>query len=481
MKLIYKILIVHFFIIFLVGAATSSLPSDMIENLMWGRSLGFASDKHPPFFGWQSYITVKLFAGNLTFYHILTPLNQIIFLFFLYLLAKEILKDEKKAIACVVLLQSVVFHSFYYKFNANTANLAFFGAIYYVFYKTLKERKYHLYPILATLCAVIMLIKYSGILLIGTIGLITLITKEGRESLKSPFLFIGIVVFFAILTPYILHLLKQESNGAISYLMEQSEGYKWFTLPRFIGLQLLPFLPLLIGFFSVLKGRIKRSVNFEYIFLMVGFLTPLTLTAGYILVKQASVGFFWLSMFYGLTPIVLLYFYKVKKDFLKTLYKIIYPIFAVMFIVYFTANIFNAEDDTKQVEEFVKNIRKEDQITSDYYICNDSRRMCGMVILYGTDYSTSVMHLSKWKDGFQYFKEEKEKPNDMIIIGDRYKIDLEGYTLKTHIKEIPKYYKFEFVERFFSNPPIFLRKYIAKLPKPVIVILIITAKKINYE
>ena len=283
------------------------------------------------------------------------------------------------------------------------------------------------------------------------------------------------------MTPYILHLFKQESNGAISYLIEQSEGYKWFTLPRFIGLQLLPFLPLFIAFFTVLTRKIKRSVNFEYIFLTVGFITPLALTAGYILVKQASVGFFWLSMFYGLTPIVLLYFYEVKKQFLKTICKIIYPIFTLMFMVYFTANIFNAEDDTKQIEEFVKKVRLEDEIISDYYICNDSRRMCGTVVLYGTNYSESVMHLSKWKDGFQYLKEEKKKPNDLIIVGDRDTIDLEGYLLKMHVKEIPKYYKFGFVERFFSNPPIFLRKYIAKLPKPVIVVIIITAKKINYE
>lgn len=479
MKPIYKILTLHFFIIFLLGAISYSLPSDMIENLIWGRTLNFASDKHPPFLGWQSYLAVKLFGGNLMFYHILTPINQVIFLFFLYLIAVEILKNEEKAIACVVLLQSVVFHSFYYKFNANTANLAFFGAIYYTFYKMLKEGKYYLYPVIGALCAVIMLIKYSGILLIGTIGVITLITPEGRKSLKSPYLFLGIAIFIAMLTPYVLNLFAKGGDSAISYLLEQSESErsKLIRLPRFILLQALPFLPMLIAFFAIKTKRLKQSINFDYIFLTVGFALPLLLTIGYILVKQADVGFFWLSMYYGLSAILLFYFYDVKAGFLNKVYKIIYPIFAIMFVIYFITNVFNAEDDNKKIASFLEEVRKEEGITSDYYICMDSRRMCGIVILYGTDYSTSVMHISKWKTGLQFFEEEAQKPSNFIIIGGSPDLKIEGYTLKYHHKLIYQYYKFDFVEKFFSSNSFLSTKIMSKLGKPLMLVAFTTAKK----
>lgn len=453
MKKIYTILTIHFFLIFILGVASISLPSDMIENLMWGRGFGFISDKHPPFFGWQSYFTFILFGGSFTMYHILTPLNQILFLFFLYLLAKDIFKNEEKALTCIVLLQSVVFHSFYYKFNANTANLAFFGAIYYTYYKMIKEEKYHLYPVIGALCAIIMLIKYSGILLIGTLGVITLITKEGRKSLKSPYLFLGIIIFISIITPYVLHLINQGNDGAIHYLIKQSINnmHILFRFPMFIMLQTSTFIPMLIAFFIIKKNKINRKKNFEYLFLTLGFFIPIVLTLGYIIIKDAKVGFYWLSMYYGLSALLLLYFYNVKAMFLQTTKKIIYPIFGLMYCIYFFANLLNPEDNTKEFAKFLQEVREENNIQSDYYICNDSRRMCGIFILYGTDYTKSYIYISEWQTGFEKFKQEELKPNDLIIIGSQIPINIDGYELKTYKKTISKIHKFQIGEAIMSH------------------------------
>jgi 4-amino-4-deoxy-L-arabinose transferase-like glycosyltransferase len=486
---ILLILSVQFLLIFILSSTTTSFSSDMIENLLWGKELAFAYDKHPPFFAWTSYLTVKLFGGNLLFYHILTPLNQVALLWFIYLLGKKIFNPEK-ALLAVVLAQGIIFHVFYYKFNGNTANLGFFGAIYFVFYKIIKEENYKLFPILGALCGIIMLTKYSAILLIGILGAIGIFTKEGRKAMKSLYLIPAILIFFIIIAPNLYEVFVLKNDGAIRYLTTQSleSNRPWYEEIRFLLKLVVFLLPMILTFIVVKKSvRKKFQTNFLKklkddldlkILLSFGF-APFVIVLFYIIIFKASVGAFWLAMFCGPISLLLLYLFEVKKNALQIGIKIIYSINCFLFLIYFIASLGNPEDDAKGIGKFVKEVlqmhSKEVEIKD--FICNDDRRFCGTAVIYGTDYSKINMRINRWENPFEAFNEREEKPEIVIVIGEDDKIDLPDYTLAKYKKTFPKYHKIKFFEKLFINPPKFLEKEFQKMEKPIEIILTVGIKK----
>jgi hypothetical protein len=447
---LYLILLIHFMLVFILGASSTTLPNDMIENLIWGRNLDFSSDKHPPFFGWESYLWVKLFGGNLLAYHLLSPLHQVVMLFFVYLLANKIFSSKDKALLAVILTQGIFIFILQPKFNANTANYGFFSAIYYYFYVALKERKYHFLVVVGMLSAIIMLIKYSGILLIASLGLIFLITPEGRSSFKSPFLYIGILIFGLILSPYILHTLNNQSS--LNYLAAQSEGRSLaMTVIKIFFTAITLCLPLLIAFFRIKKSFTPQPKNFDTVFLLISNILPFVLTVAYVLVgylfiKKSSVGFFWLIMFYSLFGICLIYFWDVKKDALKIAFKTIYPLILFLYTGPLIANIVRLEYDTKSIHEFIKKVNTEN---IQDFICNDGRSKCGHIILYGNGIDFGKMEISLFENPFKTINNKTEKPSKVIIIGEDFPINLPDYTITTYKADIPGIFKFWLAEKIY--------------------------------
>ena len=437
------ILLAHFVLIFVLSASSISLPTDMIENLIWGKTLDFASDKHPPFFGWESYLTFKLFGGNLLFYHILTPLHQVFLLLFVYLLADRILKSPYKALVAVILAQGIIFHTFYYRFNANTANYGFFTAIYYYFYLALKEQKYKFFIIVGALSGITVLIKYSAIIMIGSLGLILLITKEGRRAFKSPFLYLGLVAFCLVLYKYVNHafLSDYSKDGGLQYFAEQSLNaeMRWFEIPRMIITPIIASIPALIVFFQIKTYFIRRAKNFDKTFLLITSLSPFIGTLLFAIFTKSQVGFYWLCMFYSLFPILALYFWEIKQNKIKMIAKIMYSILFVIYAVYFGGNVINQKEDTKAIGSFVKEITK-DEIN--YVICNDTRRICGTVALYGMDFENVIMPISRWKNPFDEVNNSNNKPSKILVIGTDEKLNLPDYKTEIITKSFPKYYTF---------------------------------------
>lgn len=476
------ILTLHFFLVFLLSSSMISLPSDMIESLLWGRTLDFSSDKHPPFYSWVHFLAVKAFGGNLVATHILTPLSQVIMLLFVFLLGEKIFKSKEKALLGVVLCQGIIVHVFYYLFNANTANFAFFGAIYFIFYKIVKQRKYILLPLLGFLCGVILLIKYSGIILIFLLGLTILLTKEGRRVLGSFYFFIAIFVFCLVLTPYVLSLFSDPHNETIIYLLHQSIGSeaRFYEVPRLLFMPIVYSIPLLIAFFFIKKKNafIKREFNFTSTFLVLNVFGPIVISLLYILFKKAQIGALWLSMFYILFPIALLYFFEVKDGALKVAMKIVYSIMLTIYCFYLIVLLFSPEDDTKAISQFYKEVEEQNfhgEKVNDF-ICNAHRRMCGTVVLYSTDYEKIHMPLTRFANPFSIFdlenKQAGKRPEKLIVIGDSFPISLPGYNLTYYERSFPVYYKFKFLYKVIPKLPEPFKKRMERYGEPVRIVLI---------
>jgi 4-amino-4-deoxy-L-arabinose transferase-like glycosyltransferase len=469
-KTLWLILIIQLVLTYFVNLATFTFGGDMIENILWGRTLDFSSDKHPPFFGWEAFLSVKFAGGSFWFYKMLTPIHQAFLFLFTFLLAKEIFNSEKKALLCVIFSAGIIVHLFYFKFNANSANYGFFGAIYYLFYLACFKQKKWLFIVVGFLCAITMLIKYSAIIMIGCLWLTIFATKEGREMFKSPFLYLGILVFLGTLTPYILSILQTENYGAFGYLSENSLSMKmrWYEVPKLVLLSIAFCIPFLIAFFKVKEGVFIKSKinNFTGIFLLINAFLPFLLTIFYIIFTNSQVGSFWLCMFFSLFPIMAVYFFEIKENAIKLSAKIIFPLMFLIYLVHLISQILASEYDVEGIGKFTK--EKTEGI--DYFICNEERRVCGMALIYGTDYENTKMTISKWQNPFEEVNKMKEKPSKIAIIGDGEEITLEGYYFEKYEQEFPQYFKFRFIAE---------NKILAKRQKSTkIIITIATLNKI---
>jgi 4-amino-4-deoxy-L-arabinose transferase-like glycosyltransferase len=432
-KILLIILFLHFLGILMLSSSYSPLKTDMIENLLWGRNLNFVNEKHPPFFGWESYLTVKLFGYNLFFYHILTPIHQTILFYFTFLLAKRILNSNIKALITVVLSQGILFHTFYYVFNANTANYGFFTAIYYFLYIALKDKNYKLFIPISILSAIVIMIKYSAVLLFTTIAITILATQEGRKALKSSFLYFGIFLFFVILSPYLLHLLGSEFGGdGFKYLYKQSlqNKMRWFEIPRFLLGPLIFSSPMLIAFFKIKKSFIKNSLNFNAAFLLINAIMPFLVTFIILIFMKAQIEFYWLSMFYSLIPICLLYFWEIKDDAFKVSAKIIYPIILVIWFLYILIQLIVPKENIKEIAQFTQDVTKNN---IDNFICNDSKKNCGFILIYGAKFDNKINY-----QPIKYYS--KLDMNKALIIGEIDELDLSNYNTKSFTKTILQYY-----------------------------------------
>lgn len=455
------ILIAHFLLIFLLSASRQTLGADMLENLMWGKTFSLYYDKHPPFFAWESYITVRLFGGNLFFYHILGPLNQTLMGWFIFLLARKMLGPEK-ALLAIILFQGIIFHVFYYKFNANTANYGFFGAIYLIFYTILKERKYYLYPLLGILCGIIMLIKYSGLLLIGSLGVVLLVTKEGRECFSSFYFYLSIFVFLLVISSHVYALWNASKVGSflhpLLYFKYQSftGERRIYEIPRFILMNVVFALPFIFSCYGIKKRRINTVYNLESAFLAIGVFLPFIYTLIFMIISRAQVGVYWMSMYFSLFPIAFLYFLSIKENSFKIAGYIIYSFILVYYSIALLIAWLTPEDNLKEIAAFVKEVNK-DEITD--FICNDTRSKCGLALIYGSDYTKVNMELSYFKNPVVASRINK----NILIIGTDHTIELPGYSLQSYEKSFTPVWKLINGEKLFPN-----NKFVKeKLMKPL--------------
>jgi 4-amino-4-deoxy-L-arabinose transferase-like glycosyltransferase len=472
-KIVLVILFFHFLFIFLLSSTAIGLPSDMLENLVWGRDFTFTYDKHPPLFAWESHYWVKLFNGSLLFYRALSPLNTVIMLWCVFVLNKKIFGEEK-ALLALILSQGIIFYAFYYKFNANTANYWLFGIFYLVFYNIVKERKYFLYPLLGFVEALIMLTKYSGIMAIGLTGIVTLITSEGRKSMKSFWFYSAILTFIITLIPHLYSLV--EEPGAINYMILQSDNVSRTRLAeffRFISLQILFLLPFLITCIAIGKNFSSTEKKFNFYFLTLCGVFPVIIIGIYILLTGASVGSFWLSMYYILTPTLFLYLFKIRKNSMSVATKIILPIWIIVFIACLIGALANWERDIPSIVSFVEEVESKHGKINEF-ICNDKRNMCGTILLNSKDTYQKKLQMNMWgnKDIFQ-----NTSSKIIMIIGEREKINLPLYNLYRYDKKFSKFLKYKIFENFYNNPPSFLISELSPMKEDEDLVLTVAVRK----
>jgi 4-amino-4-deoxy-L-arabinose transferase-like glycosyltransferase len=208
------IILATFFLLHLLcwvlGADLShtQLRYDMAENYAWGQEMQLGYYKHPPLFAWVSYIWLSIFGTTHFAYFLLSQVNIIVAMVFIFLLSRKFV-GENKAVFAVLLLELIIFYNLKaIRFNANTILIPLFPAISFFFVKSLQENRTNDWLLFGFTAALGMLSKYATVCLIFTFILYAL--HKRRDIFANPRVYFAILVFLATVSPHIYWLFQTD-------------------------------------------------------------------------------------------------------------------------------------------------------------------------------------------------------------------------------------------------------------------------------
>lgn len=174
----------------------NALPYDMVENLHWGKELQLGYFKHPPLFAWISFFFYKICFSCPESLYILTQLNLLLGLFFVYKTSSLVLENESRALASSLVFMASVCAVFgNEKFNANTILMSLYPMMFFFFIRMIKFRKKTDAVALGIVSALAVVGKYIALGYLGCMGIFMLLNRSCRELFKTSLPYIAVVTF----------------------------------------------------------------------------------------------------------------------------------------------------------------------------------------------------------------------------------------------------------------------------------------------
>ncbi len=220
------------------------IPFDMVENLYWGKEWQLGYEKHPPLFAWISQVFFKLSFSVPESLYILTQLNLLTGLLFIFKISQLIYNDKTKSYAAVfIFMSSAAAILGNEKFNATTILFSLLPAVFYYFLKMVKFGRKKDAVLVGLLASLAFIGKYISLLFFGCMGLFLLINSNGRKLFKTPLPYIAIAIFLLGISWHIYWILCNDFV-TVQYALEKS------ALAKKTPLFALKFL-LMMGFFFI--------------------------------------------------------------------------------------------------------------------------------------------------------------------------------------------------------------------------------------
>jgi len=219
------------------------IPFDMVENLYWGKEWQLGYEKHPPLFAWISQAFFKLSFSIPESLYVLTQLNLLLGLFFIFKISQLIYNDRTKSYASVfIFMSSAAAILGNEKFNATTILFSLLPAAFYYFLKMMKFGRKRDAVLLGIFAAMAFIGKYISLLFFGCMGLFLLINSDCRKMLRTSLPYIAIVTFLIGISWHIYWICSNDFV-TIQYALEKSALAK--KSPMFA----MKFLLMMIFFF----------------------------------------------------------------------------------------------------------------------------------------------------------------------------------------------------------------------------------------
>ncbi|CAO5677970.1 MAG: hypothetical protein HEEMFOPI_01206 [Holosporales bacterium] len=420
------------------------IGDDMAEHFYWGQEFQLGYYKHPPFSAWLVGIWFKIFPTNHFFYFLFCQLNIVVGFIFIYKLAKEILKDEKKAFIATSILEFVSFYSYkqiFFRdmgcFNHDYILLSVWPICAYYFYLSLKEDHLKNWILVGLFAGISMLSKYFSVIFLVSLFLIFVINFK-RETLKKIFSFkiiLSITIFLLLLSPHVYWLFEHDFVSFKHIEKSYQEGNAFKSILEYTIKQFLVFLQLIVVAKYVLKINLKKVFDYKIEdfndrFIWIGlFSTSFILILLAFLKGYKIMGYFGTATWY-LSGIFLL---RNARDFKISLFKKILVSYFLFFIALsLFIKIFHVHIRPQKyfyypihkIAPYIEKIVHDENRIKINYVTGD-RFISWMYSFYSTDHP-SVLHKFDYKKSL-WLKEKSIKEKGVLVICCDLPVDMNKY------------------------------------------------------
>ena len=302
----------------------SNLPMDSAEALVWGFIGEWGTPKHPPLSGWLADIFYQMTQTPASLY-VLSQLCIAGGFVYVYKLAQEIVSANKAFVSSIVLEGVAYYNLVTPEYNVNVVAMALWPIATYYFYKAQKENRLMDWLFFGVFAGLNILNKYvSGVLLLA-LGLYLLFTKQGRLSMKSWKLYVGVIVSLVLIAPH-LWWLYQHDWFVLDYFLSRSGsgkvlpyglGHIVYPLKFVCGQLLLLVAPLLVLAVCHRKAPEKTTVSSkDRAFVFYAGVLPLLIMGGLSLLTGLKLKSMWGSpTLYLFGLVFMIYFpFQVEKS-----------------------------------------------------------------------------------------------------------------------------------------------------------------------
>lgn len=301
---------------FLLWGLTNSLfndfpPVDNLEQMVWSQDLALTYYKHPPLPSWLLRALADVFGYSLSLTYFAGAACAAISIWLLYELACEFVSPRRAAVAAMLTAAIIYYNYLSSSYNHNTVQLPFAIACIALFYRAQRDGHWRHWLWLGVAAGLMMLTKYSALLLFASCGLFLLVQRR----LHEPRVWAGIAIATAgcavLLTPHLLGLAASDSESVqYARLMLFPHEAGWLerlnNMQEFVGTQIGRSLPalLLSAVVVVLARRRAKAAaplngDQEHFLWIVGF-GPLVLTLLFAAVTGARLLTGWATTFFAL-------------------------------------------------------------------------------------------------------------------------------------------------------------------------------------
>jgi hypothetical protein len=188
----------------LSGMLAVAPPDDSIEQVLLSQELRLSYGKHPPLPTWVLYASNRLFGASIGATYLLGALCAVATMLLLYAFARPLVGARRAALAAILLSNIEYLNAGTAYFNHNTIQLPLALLAIVLFHRALTRLRWTDWALLGASCGVMMLAKFSAVVLFASFVVYLVWTRRLGESSIWKGLAIALLVGIAVLSPYLL-------------------------------------------------------------------------------------------------------------------------------------------------------------------------------------------------------------------------------------------------------------------------------------
>ena len=188
----------------LSGVLAVAPPDDSLEQVLLSQELRLAYGKHPPLPTWILYASNQLVGASVGATYVLGALCSVATMLLLYVFARPLIGARRAALAAILLSNIEYLSAGTAYFNHNTVQLPLALLAIMLFHRALTRMRRLDWALLGLGCGVMMLAKFSAVVLFASFAVYLLWTRRLGELSVWKGLAVAVLVGVAMISPYLL-------------------------------------------------------------------------------------------------------------------------------------------------------------------------------------------------------------------------------------------------------------------------------------